>query len=50
MGSTRDRLAPGLRVHFYRDYAVYYLHTDVELIIVRVVHGHRDRDAMFLFE
>lgn len=46
LGPSRDYLSPGLRAHFYRDYAVYYLPTEQEIIIVRVVHGRRDRDAM----
>jgi plasmid stabilization system protein ParE len=33
-------------VHFHRDYALYYRFTDTEVIIVRVVHGARDAEAL----
>jgi toxin ParE1/3/4 len=46
IGPRRDRLAKGLRVHFYRDYVLYYRFTDSEVIIVRVVHGARDAQAL----
>ena len=41
-GPLRSHLSPGLRVTFYRNYAIYYLPRPEELIIVRVVHGARD--------
>jgi toxin ParE1/3/4 len=41
IGPRRDQLVEGLRVHFHRDYALYYRFTDTEVIIVRVVHGAR---------
>lgn len=47
LGPAREELSPGLRVQFYRDYAIYYIPAEQEIIIVRVVHGKRDRDAMF---
>ncbi|MGB5736516.1 MAG: type II toxin-antitoxin system RelE/ParE family toxin [Thiohalocapsa sp.] len=46
MGPRRDRLGEGLRVHFHRDYAMYYRFTDTEVIVVRVVHGARDVRAL----
>jgi toxin ParE1/3/4 len=46
IGPRRDRLAKGLRAHFHRDYVLYYRHTDSEVIIVRVVHGARDVQAL----
>lgn len=46
IGTRRDRLAAGLRVHLHRDYALYYRFTDIEVIIVRVVHGARDVRAL----
>jgi hypothetical protein len=42
IGPRRDRLAEGLRVHFHRDYALYYRFADTEVVIVRVVHSARD--------
>ena len=47
IGPARDKLYPGLRVHFFRDYAIYYVPREGELVIVRVVHGSRDRGALF---
>jgi hypothetical protein len=39
IGSRRDHLAEGLRVHFYRDDALYYRHSDIDVILERVVLG-----------
>jgi hypothetical protein len=39
-----------LRVHFHRDYALYYRFTEREVIIVRVVHGARDARALMFDE
>jgi toxin ParE1/3/4 len=47
LGPSRENLAPGLRAHFHRDYVIYYRATDTALVIVRVVHGARDRAALF---
>jgi plasmid stabilization system protein ParE len=46
MGVRRDSLSPGLRVLFYRDYAIYYRFTDTEVIITHVTHGARDAAAL----
>lgn len=43
---ARDRLGPGLRVTFHRDYAIYYQPRPGEIIIVRVLHGARDVAAI----
>jgi toxin ParE1/3/4 len=43
---ARDNFAPGLRVGFSGNYAVYYLHNEQELVIVRVLHGARDAAAL----
>ncbi|WP_244613306.1 type II toxin-antitoxin system RelE/ParE family toxin [Methylosinus sp. Ce-a6] len=45
-GTSRDRLARGLRVTFHRSYAIYYAVTATEVIIVRVLHGARDAAAI----
>jgi len=50
IGPARDHLAPGLRVHFFRDYAFYYRYTDTEVIIIRVLHGARDAHALLASE
>nr|WP_217356627.1 type II toxin-antitoxin system RelE/ParE family toxin [Ruegeria sp. HKCCA0370] len=47
IGPSRADLAAGLRVHFHRNYAIYYTFTNTELIIVHVVHGARDVAALF---
>ena len=35
-----------LRVTFTGNYALYYQHDDLHLILVRVLHGARDIDAL----
>ena len=47
MGTKREYLAPGLRAQFFRDYVIYYMINDSEIIIVRVLHGSRDVKAIF---
>jgi toxin ParE1/3/4 len=46
IGSPRDQIAQGLRAVFHVPYAIYYLLSDQELIIVRVLHGARDVTAI----
>jgi len=46
IGSPRDQIAQGLRAVFHVPYAIYYLFSDQELIIVRVLHGARDVTAI----
>lgn len=50
MGARRDNLSPGLRVLFYRDYAIYYRFTETELTITHVTHGARDAAALIANE
>ncbi len=45
-GASRPELAPGLRVVFCGRYAIYYLPRHDEIIIVRVLHGSRDLEAI----
>ena len=47
IGPPRDNLAPGLHAHFYTDYVIYYVASDKEIIIVRVLHRSRDARAVF---
>jgi toxin ParE1/3/4 len=42
----RDHLATGLRAGFVGSYAIYYLHDERHLTIVRVLHGARDVAAL----
>lgn len=45
-GPAREHLAPNLRVKSHGAYAIYYMLTARELIIVRVLHGARDTAAI----
>ena len=45
-GPSRDHLAAGLRVGFTGSYAIYYLHDEQNLTLIRVLHGARDAAAM----
>nr|WP_244594199.1 type II toxin-antitoxin system RelE/ParE family toxin [Rhodoblastus sphagnicola] len=42
----RPQLGPALRVAFSGSYAIYYLPSDSEIIVVRVLHGARDLAAL----
>ena len=46
VGPQREQLSAGLRVAFEGNYAIYYVHNDRELVIVRVLHGARDAAAL----
>ncbi len=46
MGPSRSRLSANLRLAVFRRYAVYYVPGDTKVLIVRVLHGHRDIDAI----
>lgn len=43
---ARDNLAPGLRVGFSGSYAIYYIHDEHDLTLVRVLHSARDAVAL----
>jgi toxin ParE1/3/4 len=45
-GALRSQLGPGLRAIFQHNYAIYYVPGDGEVVIVRVLHGSRDMDAI----
>ncbi|MDP3554089.1 MAG: type II toxin-antitoxin system RelE/ParE family toxin [Methylocystis sp.] len=45
-GAERHQLAPDLRVALQGSYVVYYLPTESEIVIVRVLHGARDAAAI----
>ena len=46
IGPQREQFGPNLRVVFHSHYAIYYVPTGPELIIVRVLHGARDAVAI----
>jgi toxin ParE1/3/4 len=43
---AREQLAPGLRVTFYKAYAIYYRPLADAVVIIRVLHGARDIAAL----
>jgi toxin ParE1/3/4 len=45
-GVARDQLAQGLRAMFQGNYVLYYVFTETEVILVRVLHGARDVAAL----
>ena len=45
-GPAREQFAPGLRVTFHSPYAIYYKPLFDALVIVRVIHGARDVEAL----
>ena len=42
IGPARPEIGEGMRVVFYKQYAVYYRPGDSIVFIVRVIHGARD--------
>lgn len=49
-GSPRDWVRPGLRLHVHGKYCAYFRVTDDDLVVIRVVHGARDVDALSFSE
>lgn len=47
MGRARDELGPGLRSIVVGEYLLFYRITDVEVIVVRFLHGRRDLPIAF---
>lgn len=45
-GTLRDHIRPGLRAAVKRPYVAYYLLTREEIVVLRVLHGSRDVDAI----
>jgi len=45
-GAPRPQLAPGLRVTFREPYAIYYVASEAEITVIRVLHGSRDVDSI----
>jgi plasmid stabilization system protein ParE len=43
-GAPRENVRPGLRVATKHKYAAYYLTTETEIIVIRVLHGAQDLD------
>ena len=47
MGRGRDELAPGVRSFPFGRYVIFYAPIDKEIVVIRVLHGSRDIDAVF---
>jgi toxin ParE1/3/4 len=47
IGRSRATLAPGLRSVVVHPYVIFYTAERDRIVIVRVLHGHRDIDAEF---
>jgi toxin ParE1/3/4 len=45
-GALRHHIRPGLRMVAKYPYVAYYLATQTEIIVVRVLHSSRDIDAI----
>jgi toxin ParE1/3/4 len=45
-GPAREHLAPGLRVTFHAPYAIYYRPQPDAIVVIRVLHGARDIEAI----
>ncbi|HXQ52741.1 MAG TPA: type II toxin-antitoxin system RelE/ParE family toxin [Stellaceae bacterium] len=45
-GPAREQLAPGLRVTFHGNYAIYYRPLADAVIVIRVLHAARDAVAL----
>ena len=45
-GPLREQFAPSLRVTFHGPYAIYYKPLSDAVVIVRVIHGARDIQAL----
>lgn len=46
-GRKREELVVGIRSVLVRPYVIFYRVTDVDVGVVRVLHGRRDLDAIF---
>jgi toxin ParE1/3/4 len=48
VGRRRDELRPGTRSHIAGDYLIFYrIVEDDDVLVLRVLHGRRDIEAMF---
>ena len=45
-GAPRDHIRPGLRAVIKHNYIAYYRATGDEIIVIRVLHGSRDVEAI----
>ena len=43
---ARENFAPGLRVSFSGNYAIYYMHDEHAVVVIRILHGARDAAAL----
>lgn len=47
MGKRYDKIRPNLRGFLVADYIIFYYPHDEGIVIVRIVSGYRDLDALF---
>ena len=47
MGRSRDEIESGIRSFPVRRYVLFYKVFEEELVVLRIVSGHRDLDALF---
>ncbi len=47
MGRERDDLASGVRSTVVGRYVVFYRYSDVEMVVLRIIHGSRDIPRVF---
>ena len=45
-GAPREHIRPGLRAVTRHNYVAYYVARQQEIVVVRVLHGSRDIDAV----
>ena len=45
-GPLRPTLGAGLRVIFHARYALYYQPAEAEIVVIRILHGARDANAI----
>jgi toxin ParE1/3/4 len=48
MGRSREHLGPGLRLFPVDNYLIFYRQVDAGIDIIRVLHGARDIQSLFL--
>lgn len=47
LGRSRDDVSPGMRAFVHGNYVIYYLVTEDEIAIIRILHGARKYEDLF---
>ena len=45
-GAARDWIKTGLRLHVFGKYSIYFMIEDDHMVVLRIVHGTRDLNAI----